>query len=113
MEHLREFDFFKKSAPTPEPNKLKQWISLNYNKIQDIFYKIGEGLNVSGAEVFTDSLFTVSYDPPNEEMPTTISYLLNDINQRIGIIIGDMNITWRFGVDDPFMIRFILSKPFK
>ena len=113
MEHIREFDFFSlgKVPSNPSRNKLRVFLSENERTILNIFYHNGEGLKVDTIEPQTDILFTVSYDPPHDELPTRISYLMEAITQKMGSLINDESLKWRFGVDDPFTIRFILSKP--
>jgi hypothetical protein len=113
MDHIKEFDFFSlgKVPSNPSSNKLRVFLSENEGRILDIFHHDGEGLKVDTIEAQTDILFTVSYDPPHDELPTRISYLMEDITQKIGSLINDISLGWRFGVDDPLTIRFILSQP--
>jgi hypothetical protein len=112
MDHVKEFDFFSfGKSRQPEESKLEAFIKTNYSKIVWIFSHIGEGLTVTDINVETDGLFNVDYDVPNEEMPTRISYLMEEVNKRMSTLIGDPNLEWRFGYDSPFIIRFILSKP--
>jgi hypothetical protein len=112
MEHLREFDFFSMGKQqSPDENKLGLFIRNNYSRIASAFSHIGEGLNIDDIEAPTDLMFTVSYSPPHEEMPSRISYLVDDITEKMKSLIGDPMLSWRFGHDDPFTIRFILSKP--
>lgn len=112
MDHIREFDFFTFGKSSQhEDSKLETFLKTNRGKIVWLFSHLGEGLAVTEIKAETDLLIVVDYDVPNEEMPTRISYFLDEINQRMGSLIGDPNLEWRFGYDDPFIIRFILSKP--
>jgi hypothetical protein len=115
MEHIREFEFFSlgRLSSNPSSNKLRVFLSENNGRINDIFHFLGEGLKVDVIEAQTDILFTVSYDPPHDELPKGITYLMEAINEKLKLLINDKSLEWRFGVDDPLTIRFILSQPLK
>ena len=112
MEHITEFNFFGRDKSSEGSNEaLRLFLEENWGTIQSIFDR-NSRLYATGYEVYTNMLFAVSYDPPNNEMPAEISYVVEAILKKVSEVIGDPDLTWRFGVDDPFLIRFILSKPF-
>jgi len=112
VEHIKEFNFFGKSKSSGGNNeKLEIFLEENWGAIQGIFENY-DRLKATSYEIYNNSLFVVSYDPPNNEMPTDISYIMESVVKRISILIGDEDLIWRFGVDDPFLIRFILGRPF-
>ena len=111
MDHIREFDFFTfGKSRQHEDSKLEAFLKTNHGKIVWIFSHLGEGLAVTDVKAETDLLFTVEYNVPHDEMPTRISYFMEEITERMRSLIGDLNLEWRFGQEDPFVIRFILSK---
>ena len=113
MEHIKEFNLFGKSKSSGGNNeKLEIFLEENWRTIQNTFDNY-TGLRANSYEIYSNSLFAVSYDPPNNEMPTDISYLMESIVKRVSLLFRDEEMIWRFGVDDPFLIRFILSRPFE
>jgi len=104
---------FGRSKPPGDSNQgLKAFLDENWGSIQGIFENYNR-LKATSYEIYSNSLFAVSYDPPNNEMPTDISYLMESIVKRVSLLFRDEEMIWRFGVDDPFLIRFILSRPFE
>jgi hypothetical protein len=113
VEHIKEFNLFGRSKPSGGNNeKLEIFLEENWRTIQNTFDNYNR-LRANSYEIYNNSLFAVSFDPPNNEMPTDISYIMESIVKRVSLLIGDDDLTWRFGVDDPFLIRFILSGPFE
>lgn len=112
MEHIQEFNFFGKNKPLGGSNEpLRLFLEENWGNIQSIFDR--SGLYATGYEVYSNTVFAVSYDATDNEMPKEITYMVESILEKVSSIIADEDLTWRFGVDDPFLIRFILSKPFE
>lgn len=110
MEHIQEFNFFSSSKGDPDPkNSLDKFLKENWQWVKDLFQK--RGLTTISYDVVSPVMFMTEFDPPHDEMPKDISFLIDDIRDSLSFKMGDSTLDWRFSVGDPFLLRFFTTNP--
>jgi hypothetical protein len=111
LDHIKEFNFFSQQKEDPDPkNPLDKFLRENWDWIGKLFEK--HGLRAINYDVVSTLMFMTEFDPPRDEMPKDISFLVNDIRDSISFKMGGISLDWRFGIGDPFLLRFFTETPF-